>query len=61
MVTLKFNNSYIKSWYSIGGVDEEKGNIKDADKYLSDLYYGEKTHEKAEIKMVEEVNNNEKR
>ena len=55
MVTLKFNNSYIKSWYSIGGVDEEKGNIKDADKYLSDLYYGEKTHEKAEIKMVEEV------
>ena len=30
MITLKFNNSYIKSWYSIGGVDEEKGNIKDA-------------------------------
>jgi len=55
MITLKFNNSYIKSWYSIGGVDEEKGNIKDANKYMSDLYYGEKTHEKAEIKMIEEV------
>lgn len=55
MVTLKFNNSYINDWYSIGGIDEEKGNIKNANKYLSDLYYGEKTHEAAEIKMIEEV------
>lgn len=55
MVTLKFSNSYINSWYSIGGVDEEKGNIKNADKYLSDLYYGCKTHEAAEVKMIEEV------
>lgn len=55
MVTLKFNNSYINSWYSIGGVDEEKGNIRGANKYLGDLYYGEKTHEAAEVKMIEEV------
>ncbi len=55
MVTLKFNNCYINNWYSIGGIDEENGNIKNADKYLSDLYYGCKTHEEAEIKMIEEV------
>lgn len=61
MLTLKFNNSYIGDWFSIAGVDEKRGNIKNADMYISDLYYGEKTHEDAEIKMQKCVINNLKR
>lgn len=61
MLTLKFNNSYIADWFSIAGVDEKNGNIKNADMYINDLYYGEKTHEDAEIKMQKCVINNLKR
>lgn len=61
MLTLKFNNSYIGDWFSIAGIDEKRGNIKNADMYLNDLYYGEKTHEDAEIKMQTCVINNLKR
>lgn len=61
MLTLKFNNSYIGDWFSIAGIDEKNGNIKNADMYINDLYYGEKTHEDAEIKMQKCVINNLKR
>lgn len=61
MLTLKFNNCYISDWFSIAGIDEKKGNIKNADMYINDLYYGEKTHEDAEIKMQKCVINNLKR
>ena len=57
MITLRFNNSYIKTWYSIAGAEEEKGNIKNANEYMSDCYYGEKTLENAEIKMQTTVIN----
>lgn len=55
MITLKFTNSYIKDWYSIAGKEEEKGNIKNANLYMDDNYFGEKTLENAEIKMQKEV------
>lgn len=61
MITLKFSNSYLESWYSIGGMDEEKGNIKQADEYMTDAYYGEKTLEDAEIKMQTTVITNIKK
>lgn len=61
MITLKFTNSYIKTWYSIAGEDEEKGNIKNANEYIKDCYYGEKNLENAEIKMLETVIRNIKK
>ena len=57
MVSLRFNNVYIKDWFSIIGPDEEKGNIKNANYYLKDYYYGEKSFEAAEIKMQKTVLN----
>lgn len=58
MVTLKYNNAYINDWFSIASPDEEQGFIKNADMYIKDYYYGEKTAEKAEIKMQKTVLNN---
>lgn len=52
------NNVYINKWYTIAGKDEYKGNIKDANKYIDNYYYGEKTFEDAECKMIEEVISN---
>lgn len=58
MVSLKYNNVYVKDYFSIAGPDEMKGNIKNINFYLKDLYYGEKTFEAAEIKMQKTVLNN---
>ncbi len=58
MITLKFNNSYIKTWFSVAGDEEQKGNIKTADMYINDAYYGENTLEEAEIKMQKTVLSN---
>lgn len=58
MLTLKFDNVYIKDWYSIAGRDEYLGNIHNANEYMSDLYFGEKTLEAAEVKMQRTVLDN---
>lgn len=58
MVSINFKNVYINEVYSLASLDEYKGNIKNANKYIDDLYYGEKTYEAAEIKMQKEVLSN---
>lgn len=58
MVSLKYNNYYIKDWFTIGGKDERLGNIKNANMYIKDYYYGEKTLEDAEIKLDKVVLHN---
>lgn len=58
MVTLKFNNSYIKDWFTIAGPEEINGNIKNVNMSIKDLYYGEDTLEQAEIKMQKTVISN---
>ncbi len=58
MVSMSFNNVYICDWFSICSPDEEKGYIKNVDMYMKDYYYGEKTPERAELKMQKTVVNN---
>lgn len=58
MVSLKYSDVYIKDSFSIAGPDEMKGNIKNINFFIKDLYYGEKTFEAAEIKMQKTVLNN---
>lgn len=53
-MTIKYQNVYIDSTYTIGGVYESAGPL---DKYFDkifdkDLYFGEKTFEKAESKLL---------
>lgn len=49
---------YINKWYSIAGKKEYEGLVKNANKYIKDYYYGEKTFEEAEEKMLKEVISN---
>lgn len=58
MISVKYNNVYIKDWFSIAGPDELAGNIKNINLYIKDYYYGEKTFEAAEMKMQRTVLNN---
>ena len=53
-MTNKYNNVYIKDSYTIGLMYEGNGPLKEYfDKvYMDDLYYNEKSFEKAEIKML---------
>lgn len=51
MASLKYNNCYIKDSFSIVGPMEKMGQIKSYDKVINDYYFGEKTFEKAEVKM----------
>lgn len=51
MVTVKYSNVYLNDYFSIASKDEEEGRIKNANMYIKDYYYGEKTAEKAEAKM----------
>ncbi len=53
-MTYKFTNVYIKDTYTIGGLYESQGPLKSVfDKlYDKDMYYGEKSFEKAEIKLL---------
>ena len=53
-MTNKYNNVYIKDSYTLGLLYEGEGPLsKYFDKiYLDDLYYNEKSFEKAEIKML---------
>lgn len=55
-MTYKYNNVYIKDSYTIAGIYETDGPLKNYfDKcYSKDLYYGEKTFEKAESKLLKD-------
>lgn len=55
MLTLNFKDTYINNWFSIGGVLEKNSFIKNANLYMKDYYYGCKTFEDAEIKMIQTV------
>lgn len=53
-MTIKYNNVYIKDAYTIAGMYESDGPLrKYFDKcYTDDLYFGEKSFEKAEAKLL---------
>ena len=51
MSSLRFNNAYINSSFSIAGPEERLGKIKNFDLTFDDYYFNEKTFEKAEIRM----------
>ena len=55
-MTYKYNNVYIKDSYTIAGMYESDGPLKKYfdKKYDDDLYYGEKSFEKAESKLLED-------
>ena len=55
-MTYKYNNVYIKDSYTIAGMYESDGPLrKYFDKrYEEDLYYGEKSFEKAESKLLQD-------
>lgn len=56
-MTYKYNKVYINDSYTIGGMYENDGPLsKYLDKtYKKDLYFGEKSWEKAEIKLLNEA------
>ena len=58
MASLKFDNVYVKSSFSVVGPLEKKGQIKKFDLTMDDYYYKEKTFEQAEIKMQRVVIDN---
>ena len=51
MSSIKYNSVYINDFYSIAGPLEKVGKIKTYDMTFEDYYFGEKTFEKAEVKM----------
>ncbi len=55
MSSIKYNNVYINDFYSIAGPLEKVGKIKNYDMTFEDYYFGEKTFEKAEVKMQKVV------
>lgn len=58
MASVKFKNVYINNSYSIAGMYENNGNLKNVNRYLKDFYDNEKTIEDAEVKMQKEVLDN---
>ena len=54
-MTFTYNNVYVQDTATVAGPYEKQGPLKKYyDKTLKDLYYNEKSFEKAEIKMVKE-------
>lgn len=52
-MTFKYNNAYIKDAATVAGPYEKKGPLRQYfDKTYDDLYFGEESWEKAEIKLV---------
>lgn len=53
-MTIKYNNVYLNNTFTIGGIYEDDGPLGNYfDKtYKSDLYFGEKSLEKAEIRLL---------
>ena len=58
MASLKFNNIYIKDYFSVAGPMERVGKIRKFNFVANDYYFGESTFEKAEIKMQKVVIDN---
>lgn len=58
MASLKFNNVYIKDYFSVAGPMEKNGQIRKFDMIADDYYFGESTFEKAEVKMQRVVIDN---
>ncbi len=58
MSSFIFKNVYIKDYFTIVGPLEKESKLKNYNISLDDYYYGEKTFEKAEIKMQKECINN---
>ena len=57
-MTINFDNVYLKNTAVVAGFLEGKGTFGTLyDKTYDDYYFGEKTFEKAEIKMIEEAVN----
>ena len=57
-MTIEFNNTYLKDVSTTAGLLESKGTFgKYYDKTYNDYYLGEKTFEKAEIKMIDDAVN----
>lgn len=55
MASFKYKNVYLNKFYSIAGINENNGNLKNVNRYLEDFYDKEKTIEDCEIKMQKEV------
>lgn len=55
MASFKYKDVYLNKFYSIGGIYENNGNLKNVNRYLEDFYDNEKTIEDSEIKMQKEV------
>lgn len=55
-MTYKYNNVYIKDSYTIAGMYESDGPLREYfdEKYKKDLYFGQKSFEKAESKLLED-------
>lgn len=51
MASIKFNNIYLKDWFTVSGPLESNSKLKKIDLKMDDYYFGEKTFEKAEAKM----------
>jgi len=54
---LKFKDVYINDYFTLVGPLEKECDLKNANVFLNDYYYGESTIEKAEIKMQRTVLN----
>ena len=59
-MTTKYNNVYIEDTYTIAGNYENDGPLSKYfdKKYEKDLYFGEKSWEKAEVHLLKEANKN---
>jgi len=54
-MTFRYNNVYLENVSTIAGPYEKKGPLSNTfDKTFDDLYYGQKSWEKAEVKVLEE-------
>lgn len=51
MDSIKYNNVYIKNYYTIGGLLEKQSHINNCDEYIKDYYDGAKTVEECEINL----------
>ena len=51
MASLKFNNVYLKDYFTVSGPLESDSRLKKVELKMDDYYFGEKTFEQAEAKM----------
>lgn len=58
MASFKYKDVYLNNFYSVAGIYENNGVLKNVNRYLKDFYDGEKTIEDSEVKMQKEVLNN---